>query len=65
MKQERHISVWISEINNLLKEIQNSIFDRLDREGTHRKIDEDSARSIVRSVIGNHIKSNESFDEDE
>jgi len=57
MKHEQHI--------HLLKKIQNSIFDKLDKEGNYRRVDEDSARSIVRSVIESHIKSTESYYEDE
>jgi|7_EtaG_2_1085326.scaffolds.fasta_scaffold233032_2 (2Fe-2S) ferredoxin len=57
MKHEQHI--------HLLKKIQSDIFNRLDKEGNYRRVDEESARSIVRSVIESHIKSTESYYEDE
>ena len=57
MNHERHIY--------LLKKIQDDIFNRLDKEGNYRRVDEESARSIVRNVIENHIKSTESYYEDE
>jgi len=57
MKHEKHIS--------LLKKIKDDIFNRLDKEGTYRRVDEESARSIVRSVIESHIESTESYYEDE
>jgi len=57
MKHEKHIS--------LLKQIQSSIFNRLDKEGTYRSINEDTARSIVRGVIGSYIESTEAYYEDE
>jgi hypothetical protein len=57
MKHEKHIS--------LLKQIQSSIFNRLDKEGTYRSIDEDAARSIVRGVINSYIESTKSYYEDE
>ena len=49
----------------LLEKIQSDIFHRLDKEGTYRRVDEDSARNIVRNVIENHTKSTESYYEDE
>lgn len=57
MKHEKHIS--------LLKQIQSSIFNRLDKEGTYRSIDEDAARSIVRGVIKSYTESTEAYYEDE
>ena len=57
MKHEKHIF--------LLKKIQDDIFNRLDKEGNYRRVDEESARSIVRNVIENHIKLTESYYGDE
>ena len=50
---------------DILKEIQDSIFIRLDKEGTYRSINEDSARGIVRSTIRNQIESIRAYYEDE
>jgi|TARA_B100001964_G_scaffold213569_1_gene250541 hypothetical protein len=57
VKHLKHIS--------LLKEIKSCIFNRLDKEGTYRRIDEDAARSIVRGVIGSYIEAAKDYYEDE
>ena len=50
---------------DILEEIQNSIFMKLDKEGTYRSIDEETARGIVRSTIRNQIESIRAYYENE
>ena len=45
-----------SHVLKMLREIQSSIFMRLDKAGTYRQVDESTARGIVRSVISGHIE---------
>jgi predicted transcriptional regulator len=44
------------QVIRMLENIQNSIFMKLDKGGTYRSIDEETARGIVRSVIRGHIE---------
>ena len=50
---------------NILKKLQNNIFMRLDKDGTYRSINEDSARGIVRNTIENQIESIRAYYEEE